>query len=199
MTNTTPRTGLDDGPELPRRTAPLPRPEESPEWTCPRCEAVNRPIRELCRACGRANPNLEPDAAPAPETTAPQTEAPAEFWAILELMGHARMAGKVTEVQLAGKGFLRVDVPTVRRRENRWSGGETTTFIPPFSQLIAPDSIYRITPTTEANADTAAQQFAVRPLGEAEPAVVRQLEAAKVAAAADDSDSDDAEDDEPGF
>ena len=120
------------------------------------------------------------------ETTAPQTQAPPEFWAILELMGHAQLAGKVTEVQLAGKGFLRVEVPEVRAKRRGFYGSpDTETIIPAFSQLIAPDSIYRITPTTEANASAAAQQYTVRPLGQAEPAIVRQLEAA-----ADDRDDE---------
>ena len=32
-------------------------------------------------------------------------------WCILELMGHRRLAGLVTECQVAGHGFLRLDVP----------------------------------------------------------------------------------------
>jgi hypothetical protein len=33
-------------------------------------------------------------------------------WVILELLGHRRLAGKLTEQQIAGHGFLRLDVPS---------------------------------------------------------------------------------------
>lgn len=39
-------------------------------------------------------------------------EKPAfEGWAILELMGHRRLGGHVSEATVAGAGFLRIDVP----------------------------------------------------------------------------------------
>jgi hypothetical protein len=34
-----------------------------------------------------------------------------EGWAFLELMGHRRLAGKVSEATIAGVGFIRLDVP----------------------------------------------------------------------------------------
>lgn len=36
---------------------------------------------------------------------------PFEGWAILELMGHRRLGGYVSEATVAGAGFLRIDVP----------------------------------------------------------------------------------------
>ncbi len=56
-------------------------------------------------------------------------------WAILELMGHRRLAGKVTEATLAGGAFIRIDIPM--------KDGKTST------QFYSPASIYAITPTTE--------------------------------------------------
>lgn len=53
--------------------------------------------------------------------------------AIVEMLGHRRVAGLLTEVQIAGAGFLRLDIPTT----------------PPMTQIISPASIYAITPTTE--------------------------------------------------
>ena len=61
-----------------------------------------------------------------------------EGWAILELMGHRRLAGWVSETMIAGGSFVRIDVP-----------GETNA--PDFSatQFYSPSAVYCITPTTE--------------------------------------------------
>lgn len=56
-----------------------------------------------------------------------------EGWAILELMGHRKLAGYLSEHEIAGKGFIRIDVPTE----------------PPATQLYSPAAVYAITPTTE--------------------------------------------------
>ena len=61
-----------------------------------------------------------------------------EEWAILELMGHRRLAGRVSEETIGGAAFIRIDVPD----------GAT--------QFYAPGAVYCITPTTEA----LARQFA---------------------------------------
>ncbi|MCK9928788.1 acetyltransferase [Frankia sp. Mgl5] len=55
-------------------------------------------------------------------------------WMIVELMGRVRRAGRVREVEIAGKGFFRLDVPN----GDSWA-----------TQLIAPDAVYALTPTTE--------------------------------------------------
>lgn len=70
-----------------------------------------------------------------------QAEAPEPFdeWAIVELMGHVRLAGHLTEQQIAGGYFLRLDIH-----------GETGPAI--VTQLIPPPPggpVYRITPVTE--------------------------------------------------
>lgn len=54
-------------------------------------------------------------------------------WVILELMGHRRLAGFLTEQEIAGKGFLRLDIP-----------GQ-----PGATQFYNPTAVYAITPTTE--------------------------------------------------
>ncbi len=58
-----------------------------------------------------------------------------EGWAILELMGHRRLAGFLAEQQIAGAGFLRLDVHD--------TDGAVA------SQFYSPASVYCITPTTE--------------------------------------------------
>jgi len=57
-----------------------------------------------------------------------------EGWAILEIMGHRKLAGYVSEATVAGVAMLRIDVP---------QGDKTVT------QFYAAQSIYALTPTTE--------------------------------------------------
>lgn len=57
-----------------------------------------------------------------------------EQWAIVELMGHQKMSGLVTEQNIAGKGFIRVDVYD--------EAGESVML----TRFINPDSIYAINP-----------------------------------------------------
>ncbi|MBI4496833.1 MAG: acetyltransferase [Chloroflexi bacterium] len=54
-------------------------------------------------------------------------------------MGHRRLGGFVTEQQIGGASFLRIDVPG--------ADGE-----PVATQFYAPAAVYCITPTTEAMA-----------------------------------------------
>lgn len=56
-------------------------------------------------------------------------------WAILELMGHRRLAGLVTEQEIGGAKFLRLDV--------HGAEGAITT------QFYSAGAVYCITPTTE--------------------------------------------------
>lgn len=59
-----------------------------------------------------------------------------EGWAILELMGHRKLAGYVKQEEIAGSGFLRIDVP-----------GEGDGAIA--TQFYSPSAVYCLTPTTE--------------------------------------------------
>lgn len=86
-----------------------------------------------------------------------------DTWAILELMGHRRLAGHLTEQEVAGEGFLRLDVP-----------GE-----PPATQFYRPAAVYCITPTSE---DTARKVAAL-----ARPAPVQIWEIGPVASPFDDA------------
>jgi len=65
---------------------------------------------------------------------------PIDGWYILELMGHRRLAGRVTEKTIAGAGFLRIDVPAEE------PGASVAT------QFYPPSAVYCMTPTTEATA-----------------------------------------------
>lgn len=74
-----------------------------------------------------------------------------EGWAILELMGHRRLAGIVAEATIAGGAFIRVDVPN--------ANGSTL-----MTQFYAPGAVYCITPTTEETARAVARESVVEPL-----------------------------------
>lgn len=65
-------------------------------------------------------------------------------WAIVELMGHVRLAGRISEVEKFGTKLGRIDVPV--------DGG------PAITQYFSGSSVYRITPVTEA----VARQVALR-------------------------------------
>lgn len=83
-------------------------------------------------------------------------------WAIVELMGHRRLAGYLSAVEIAGKGFLRLDIP-----------GE-----PAATQLYNPAAVYAITPTSELTARRVAAL--------SQPAPVQRWELSP--ASADDTD-----------
>lgn len=59
-----------------------------------------------------------------------------DTWAIVELMGHRKIGGRVTEQIIAGAPLLRIDVPEVPGQ-------------PGFTQFYGAASIYCLTPTTE--------------------------------------------------
>lgn len=59
-----------------------------------------------------------------------------EQWALVEIMGHVRIAGLCTEQSIAGENMLRVDVP------------ETPTK-PAFTKFFGGSSIFAINPVSE--------------------------------------------------
>lgn len=75
----------------------------------------------------------------------PESAETFDIWAIIELFGHQRRAGRVTKAEFP-EGFVRLDVPD----------GPT--------QFLNPKSIYALTPTTEDLARAAATQFQPEPI-----------------------------------
>jgi hypothetical protein len=59
-----------------------------------------------------------------------------ESWAIIELFGHNKLAGKCSEQNIAGANMLRVDVPETDKN-------------PAFTRLLGHAAIYAINPVTE--------------------------------------------------
>src|SRR5690606_38621670 len=74
-----------------------------------------------------------------------------DMWCLVELFGHAKIAGRCTEHNIAGTNMLRVDVP------------ETETQ-PAFTRFLGSSAIYAINPIDEATARTMADRLAVKPI-----------------------------------
>lgn len=74
-----------------------------------------------------------------------------EEWAIVDVMGHQRFIGRVSEQVVAGQGFVRIDVPETPRQK-------------PWTKLVGTASIYAITPITEEIARAMAAEAQVRPI-----------------------------------
>ncbi len=74
-----------------------------------------------------------------------------ELFAIVELFGHNRMAGKVTEQSVGVATFIRIDVPETKTQ-------------PRFSRLVNPSAIYAINPVTEEVANQMAEMIQTQPI-----------------------------------
>jgi|SRR5580704_4515301 hypothetical protein len=110
-----------------------------------------------------------------------QEAAPFDEWVICELMGRVRLAGRMTEQQIAGGHFMRLDI-------HKETGPAVIT------QLIPPPPggpVYRITITTEA----VARKIGARSVPE--PVARWELEAAKPWADHDQDDDLGDDDDDP--
>lgn len=80
-----------------------------------------------------------------------------EQWAIVELFGHQRIAGHVTEQTIGGSSFVRIDVPAC----------ESTEFAEaaqPFTKLFGQGAIYAISFVDEAAAKYVARQIRTQPI-----------------------------------
>lgn len=74
-----------------------------------------------------------------------------DCWALVEVMGHSRYAGRVTEQTVGGCAFVRVDVPAFED-------------YPAFTKLLGSAAIFAITPVTEDIARGMAQQMRNKPV-----------------------------------
>ncbi|MFH2074224.1 MAG: acetyltransferase [Pseudomonadota bacterium] len=74
-----------------------------------------------------------------------------EEWAIVEIFGHQRIAGKVSEQTIGGCSFVRVDVPECPKHQA-------------FTKLYGQGAIYAMTITDEKTARMAAESYAPEPM-----------------------------------
>lgn len=92
-----------------------------------------------------------------------------EQWAIVEIFGHARIAGRLSEQTIGGCSFVRVDVPDLPGEKG-------------YTKLYGNGAIYAITFVDQAIATAAAEHIHARPvtpydLGALKyDAIARQLE-----------------------
>lgn len=73
------------------------------------------------------------------------------IWAILELMGHVKVSGYVTEEELFGSKLGRIDVPADDERET-------------VTQYFGGQSVYRLTPVSEDVARAFARRSRPQPV-----------------------------------
>ncbi len=69
-------------------------------------------------------------------------ESQFDEWALLELFGHNRLAGRVRNASIGGGSFIRVDIPRVK-------GPASLPEQQPLTKFISPSAVYAITPMTE--------------------------------------------------
>lgn len=74
-----------------------------------------------------------------------------ELFAIVELFGHQKIAGKITEQSIGPAVFVRVDVPETKEQ-------------PSFTRLLNPSAIYAINPVTEDAMKYMAQNISSKPI-----------------------------------
>lgn len=96
-------------------------------------------------------------------------------WALIEIMGHRRLAGKVTEESIAGVALLRVDVPAVDPQ-------------PAFTTYVGASAIFSLTPVSEEIATAHAKSFRATPIMVYE--IQRQLLPSPAAVGGRDDDED---------
>lgn len=74
-----------------------------------------------------------------------------ELWAIVELFGHQRIAGKVTEQSVGTSTFIRIDVPETEQQ-------------PSFTRIVNPTAVYALNPVTEEVAREMASRIQQKPI-----------------------------------
>lgn len=76
---------------------------------------------------------------------------PFDEWTVCELMGHQRAAGRLQEVEIAGAGMLRLDVPDAE--------GNTR-----YTRFYSPSAVYSISPVAAEVAIAVAQRIDAPPV-----------------------------------
>jgi hypothetical protein len=94
-------------------------------------------------------------------------DAPFDSWAIVEIFGHQRYAGHVSEQLVAGAKFIRIDVPEqppVDAVKHSYYMQPAQPAIAAFTKLVTQGAIFSITPCSEQVARRAAVEFRSKPM-----------------------------------
>lgn len=99
--------------------------------------------------------------------TPTQDTTPAQF-AIVELFGHQRVAGRISQQTFGGASLVRVDVPEIEAQEREYVDGKgyvtTTRTIQAHTRSFGGGAIYAINWCDEATAQIAARAIKHEPL-----------------------------------
>lgn len=112
-----------------------------------------------------------------------QTETAQPMPMVLELFGHQRIAGHVSEWNFAGTSFVRVDVPQC---------GD----IPGFTRMFHPNAVYCFNPVDEQTMVDVASSLRVKPLTPFDLSEIRRKMQASLPEEAFDPDNFDNENDD---
>lgn len=105
-----------------------------------------------------------------------------EGWVVLELMGHRRLGGYLSEETIAGASFVRIDIPDPAKEDDSWQA----------TQFYSPAAVYCITPTTRELARALARTCSPSPVQRWElPSLEPPRDARPVGAVRYDDDEDD--------
>lgn len=117
-------------------------------------------------------------------------------WAVVELFGHQRIAGLVTEATIGGCAFVRVDVPEQPERPARanWDAGSPA--LPAYTRYFGQGAIYALNPCSEQIARRAAAEFRASP---PIPFALPDISERQALAFAEDLDDTPLETGDPGF
>ncbi|MFD1557051.1 hypothetical protein ACFSHT_15730 [Paraburkholderia silviterrae] len=80
-----------------------------------------------------------------------------EQWALVELFGHQRIAGRVSELTIGGQSLVRVDVPECEATEDEPK-------LQAFTKAFGNGAIYAITFLDEAAARMYVRQLRIQPI-----------------------------------
>ena len=83
-------------------------------------------------------------------------------WCVVELFGHQVIAGKVTEQEIGGCSFVRVDVPSIEGSEK-------------FTRFFSQGAIYSVSPVSEEVAKVAIKDFCPKPISAYSPTLNKLL------------------------
>jgi hypothetical protein len=111
-----------------------------------------------------------------------------DCFCIVELFGHAKIAGRCTEQNIAGTNMLRVDVPETEKQ-------------PAFTRFFGSSAIYAINPVDETTCKHVAGQLQVNPIAawNISEVLKKYQEKNLLTAAGQTAEDDDEEDDDFDF